>query len=318
LDVTVLVLMLDLPASIESLWVWTKKSERRACGRRAMWDCASRSRILDCMTATLASIHIYPLKSCAPLTLDESIVQTRGLARDRRWMIVDANDRFLTGRQQPRLTLISALPRGEALHLSAPGMPDLQVEAPRAGSRVASEVWGAPVNPLLAADAAHDWVSTFLGGPFRLVHMDSDCVRPMKAKYDGKYGEDGDEVSFADGFPLLLISQAALDQLNEKLAAPVPILRFRPNLVVAGTAPHAEDTWRRIRIGTIAFDVLKPCIRCVFTTVDFERGTFDPAGEPLRTLITYRRSKEGVSFGQNLIPRGRGRVACGDRVDVLA
>jgi uncharacterized protein YcbX len=140
----------------------------------------------------------------------------------------------------------------------------------------------------------------------------------MKAKYDGKYGNDDDEVSFADGFPLLLISQAALDQLNAKLAAPVPILRFRPNLVVAGTAPHAEDGWKRIRIGTIEFEVLKPCTRCVFTTVDFERGAFDAAGEPLRTLTKYRRSPDGVTFGQNLIPRGAGTIRVGAPVEVLA
>jgi len=270
------------------------------------------------MSANLASIHIYPLKSCAPVALDEAVVQTRGLAGDRRWMIVDADDRFVTGRQQPRLTLIRAKTDGDALHLAAPGMPDLRVDAPPAGRRVASEVWGAPVNPLLAADDAHAWISTYLGAACRLVHMDEACVRPMQAKYDGKYGRPGDEVSFADGFPLLLISQAALDALNNRLAAPVPMQRFRPNLVVAGTAPHAEDGWKRIRVGTIEFDVLKACVRCVFTTVDFSRGAFAPDGEPLRTLIKYRRGPDGVTFGQNLIPRGRGTIARGDAVEVLA
>ena len=273
---------------------------------------------LHCM-ATLASIHIYPLKSCAPLSLDAADVQTRGLARDRRWMVVDAGGTFVTGRQQPRLTLIHARPDGDALLLSAPGMPDLRVAAPQPdGGRIDTAVWGAAVRPLLADAAAHDWISTHLGMPLRLVHMDADCVRPMKAKYDGKYGNDDDEVSFADGFPLLLISQAALDALNLRLAAPVPILRFRPNLVVADTEPHAEDGWKRIRVGSVEFDVLKACVRCVFTTVDFERGALDPAGEPLRTLTKYRRSPEGVTFGQNLIPRGAGTLRRGDPVEVLA
>jgi uncharacterized protein YcbX len=269
---------------------------------------------------TLASIHVYPMKSGAALTCASANVQKRGLAGDRRWMVIDAQDRFLTGRQQPRLPLIRATNEGndDALHLSAPGMTDLRVEAPRSGSRIVSAVWGARVTPLLAAAAAHEWISTFLGAPCRLVHMDADCVRPMKAKYDGKYGEDDDEVSFADGFPLLLISQAALDQLNLKLASPVPMLRFRPNLVVAGTPPHAEDGWRRVRVGAVEFDVLKPCTRCVFTTVDFALGRFDPSGEPLRTLLTYRRSADGVTFGQNLIPRGSGLVRRGDPVEVLA
>ena len=266
----------------------------------------------------LASIHIYPLKSGAPLTLDQAVVEKRGLARDRRWMLVDANGKFVTGRQQPRLTMIRALPLENGLRLSAPDMPDIDLAAPSSGTRIESAVWGAPVKPLLADEAAHDWISAYMRAPHRLVHMDAACARPMKAKYDGRYGNDDDEVSFADGFPLLLISQAALDQLNAKLAAPVPMLRFRPNLVVAGTAPHAEDHWKRIRVGAIEFEVLKPCVRCVFTTVEFERGAFDPSGEPLRTLLKYRRSAEGVTFGQNLIPRGRGIVRRGDAVEVLA
>jgi MOSC domain-containing protein len=269
--------------------------------------------------ATLASIHIYPMKSCAPLPLDVATVQTRGLARDRRWMVVDAHGQFVTGRQQPRLTLIRARPDGDALHLSAPGLPDLRVAAPPAdGARIETAVWGAAVRPLLADSAAHAWISSHLRDAFRLVHMDDACVRPVKPKYDGKYGIDGDEVSFADGFPLLLISQAALDALNARLAEPLPILRFRPNLVVAGTTPHAEDSWKRIRVGDVEFDVVKPCVRCVFTTVDFDRGAFDPSGEPLRTLIKYRRSADGVTFGQNLIPRGAGTLRVGSAVEVLA
>ena len=274
---------------------------------------------LHAMTV-LSSIHIYPMKSCAPVTRESAEVHRRGLAGDRRWMVVDAQDRFLTGRQQPRLTLIRATHVGDddALHLAAPGMADLRVDAPRAGARIVSAVWGARVTPLLAAAAAHEWVSTLLGMPCRLVHMDAQCIRPMKAKYDGRYGTDDDEVSFADGFPVLLISQAALDQLNLKLASPVPMLRFRPNLVVAGTTPHAEDAWRRVRVGAVEFDVLKACTRCVFTTVDFTQGRFDPSGEPLRTLLTYRRSPQGVTFGQNLIARGFGVVRRGDPVEVLA
>ena len=197
-------------------------------------------------------------------------------------------------------------------------MPALRIAAPTQGDRVATAVWGAAVSPLLADAAAHEWISAFLGAPHRLVHMDAACVRPRKAKYDGRYGTDDDEVSLADGFPLLLVSQGSLDLLNAKLAQPVPMLRFRPNLVVAGTAAHAEDEWRSIRVGACEFDVLKPCVRCVFTTVDFERGERDPGGEPLRTLAKYRRTADGVTFGQNLIPRKLGTVRIGDEVEVLA
>ena len=267
---------------------------------------------------TLSALHIFPLKSCAPRTLDAAVVEPRGLAHDRRWMVLDAGGKFLTGRQQPRLTLVSATPQDGGLRLDAPDMPTLLVPLPPAtGARVETAVWGAPVTPLLADSQAHNWISTFLGAPCQLVHMDAGCVRAVKAKYAGQFGEDGDEVSLADAFPLLLISQAALDQLNSKLAQPLPMLRFRPNLVVAGTEPHAEDSWKRIRIGAIEFDVVKPCTRCVFTTVDLERGQFDPSGEPLRTLKTYRRSPDGITFGQNLIPRGSGTLRLGDALQVL-
>jgi uncharacterized protein YcbX len=272
-------------------------------------------RILRSMTFSLASIHIYPVKSCAPVTLRAAVVETRGLARDRRWMAIDADGKFLTGREHARLTLIHALPNADgSLHLDAPGTSGHRVPIPDArGQRVATAVWGSPVLPLLADEASNAWLSAFLGMPARLVHMDAECVRAV----DAKYAAPGDEVSLADGFPVLLVSQAALDLLNAKLAAPVPILRFRPNLVVAGTEPHAEDGWKRIRIGEFEFDVVKPCVRCVFTTVDFERGERDPSGEPLRTLLGYRRGEKGVTFGQNLIPRGRGVVRVGDAVSAI-
>ncbi|MGH8123041.1 MAG: MOSC domain-containing protein [Rudaea sp.] len=268
-----------------------------------------------CMGATLASIHIYPLKSCAPLALNQAQVEARGLAGDRRWMVVDGEGKFLSGREQPRLTLIRAQPGADdALQLDAPGMPTLRLNAPPAdGARLAAHLWDDAIAPLLAAPVAHAWISAFLGQPCRIVMMDARCARPV----DAKYGVPGDEVSLADGFPLLLISQAALDQLNAKLAQPVSMLRFRPNLVVTGTAPHAEDGWQRVRVGAIEFDVVKACIRCLFTTVDFERGERDPAGEPLRTLIGYRRTEKGVAFGQNLIARGSGALRIGDTVQAL-
>jgi uncharacterized protein YcbX len=270
------------------------------------------------MAPILSTIHIFPIKSCAPLTLGEASVEPRGLAGDRRWMVIDASGKFITGRQLPRLTLIRAQPDGRALRLQAPGMPALHIESAIAdGARVETAVWEAAVAPLLATDAAHAWLTRYLGEPCRLVHMDENCVRQVKSMYDGKYGRDEDVVSLADAFPLLLISQAALDALNAKLAQPVPMLRFRPNLVVAGTAPHAEDGWKRIRIGAVEFDVVTACTRCVFTTVDFERGERDPSGEPLRTLTTYRRTPNGVTFGQNLIPRGQGVVRVGDAIEVL-
>lgn len=266
------------------------------------------------MAPTLSSIHVYPVKSCAPLQMASATVEDRGFTGDRRWMIVDAKARFMTGREQPRLSLIRALPDGNGLALTAPDMPPLRLmPPPSAALRVETVVWKSTVQALPAPIDADAWISCYLGQSARFVHMDAACVRTV----DTRYGAPGDEVSFADGFPLLLISQAALDLLNTKLAAPVPMLRFRPSVVVAATAPHAEDGWKRVRIGAVEFDVVKPCSRCVFTTVDFERGAFDPTGEPLRTLLSYRRAPNGVMFGQNLIPRGRGVLHVGDPVEVV-
>ena len=264
--------------------------------------------------ACLAAIHVYPVKSCAPLSPDEANVEPRGLAGDRRWMVTDPDGCFLTARQHPRLTLVHAVPATDALMLQAPGMPDFTLRPPAAGARIDTTIWRSAVQALPASAAADAWISAWLGFPARFVHMDAACVRAVNPAY----GRPGDEVSFADGYPLLVISQSALDALNARLSTPVPMLRFRPSLVVAGSAPHAEDGWKRIRVGGVEFDVVKPCVRCVFTTIDFERGEFDPSGEPLRTLMSYRRTSDGVTFGQNLIPRGTGTLRVGDVVEVLA
>lgn len=263
---------------------------------------------------SLSSLYLYPLKSAAPLPCATAEVERRGLAHDRRWMVVDAQGAFLTARKHPRLTLIRAQPRDECLLLEAPALPSLQLMPAPDDRRADVVVWNSTVRAVYADANAHTWISTFLGVPAQFVFMDAACVRSV----DPKYSTPGDVVSFADGFPLLLISQAALDQLNAKLAKPIPMLRFRPNLVIAGTQAHAEDDWKRIRVGGIVFDIVKPCMRCTIPNIDIERGEFDPDGEPLRTLKTYRHTTKGISFGQNLIPRSVGTLRIGDAVEVLA
>ncbi|WP_371280787.1 MOSC domain-containing protein [Dokdonella sp.] len=266
------------------------------------------------MNATLSGLHIYPVKSCAALSPDQAQVEPRGLVGDRRWMIVDADGSFVTARKYPRMVLIRVETASDSLQLTAPGMSDLQLRPALERTRVAANVWGSKVSASPAGEVADAWISRYLGFAARFVHMDAECKRAI----DTRYAQSGEEVSFADGFPLLLISQGALDDLNKRLAEPVEMLRFRPNLIVAGAAAHAEDGWRSIRIGAVHFDVVKACVRCVFTTVQPGRGEFDPSGEPLRTLLGYRRTEKGVTFGQNLIPRDSGVIRRGDRVEVLA
>lgn len=262
----------------------------------------------------LSAIHVFPVKSCAGHAPADARVEARGLAGDRRFVIVDPNGTFVTGRQEPRLTRVVPEPTAAGIRLHADGRAPLDVIAPAGNAeRLAVTVWDDRIDAAVCDPAADAWLSDHLGRPVRLAYMDDYAPRAVSLEC----GREGDVVSFADGYPLLLISQAALDALNAKLATPVPMTRFRPNLVVDGTAPHAEDGWQRIRIGAVEFDVVKPCVRCVFTTVDGTRGVYDASGEPLRTLKTYRRSPKGITFGQNLIPRGTGEIRVGDPVVVL-
>ncbi len=265
------------------------------------------------MKPTLAHINVFPIKSCAPLTLDQAFVESRGLRGDRRWMVVDAEGRFVTARKHSRLVLIRARFDDDALILDAPGMTSLRLTRSLNPEKVVTTIWRDEVVADIADAEANSWIREYLGFAARFAFMDDACVRPV----DPDFAHLGDEVSFADGYPLMVISQTALDDLNARLQSPVPMLRFRPSLVVANTSPHAEDSWRSIRIGDIRFDVVKPCVRCMLTTVDPETGRFDESGEPLRTLISYRRTDKGVTFGQNLIPRGTGTIKVGDEIVII-
>ena len=260
----------------------------------------------------LSSIHVYPIKGCRGLAPAEWDVDELGLRHDRRWMIVSLTGEFVTQREEPRLALIRPALERDTLVLRAPGMPDLALPlVPAARDRVKVEVWddvteGVPLGP----EAAH-WLGRFLGALVRLVWMPDDVVRPTDPTY-----AEGYRVSFADGFGFLLISEASLDDLNRRLATPLPMNRFRPNLVVRGTEPFAEDGWRTLRVGDLELDVVKACDRCLVTTTDQETG--ERGKEPLRTLATFRQQDGKVLFGQNLVHRGTGRLAAGMGVEVVA
>lgn len=267
------------------------------------------------MSASLAGLWIYPLKSAAALPLSECAVEARGLQDDRRWMLVDADGRFITGRQIGALVRIQAQPQASGLRLRAPGQPELSVPVPSVlAPRRPSTVWSDTVAALDAGDAAAEWLSATLGQSCRLVYMDAAAQRPV----DPKYAQPGDEVSFADGYPLLLISKAAIDLLSSRVGEAMHPLRFRPNLLIDAVPAHAEDQWRRIRIGAVEFEVVKPCVRCVFTTVDPDSGERHPGGEPLHSLKHYRRGPKGITFGQNLIARAPGTLRLGDPLEILA
>lgn len=261
--------------------------------------------------ATLSALYRFPVKSLAGEAFQMLDVHPTGPALDRRWMLVDAQGRFITQRQQPRMTLISARVDAQGgLRLRAPGMQDIEVGDAGGGSTAVS-VWDDRLPAACAGAEVDAWLSRFLAVSCRLVRFRDDVGRPV----DPDYARPTDRVAFADGFPFLLISQASLDDLNSRLEQPVSMLRFRPNLVVQGCEPYAEDGWRRIRIGGITFRVAKPCSRCVIPTVDLDSG--ERGREPLQTLMRYRRRDNKVYFGQNLIHDTVGHLQVGMPVEVL-
>jgi uncharacterized protein YcbX len=260
-------------------------------------------------TLRVSELWIYPVKSCRGIVLEHAEVSARGLRWDRHWMVVDEVGRFLTQRDLPALATVAPVVTPDALVLRAPGRPDLELPHGAAVGETVVTVWRDTLEAQTVSEAADRWLSEHLGVVCRLVRF-ADGVRRA---VDPAYGAPGDETAFSDGFPLLLIGQGSLDELNRRLPRPLPMRRFRPNLVVEGAAPHAEDDWRRIRVGPTALRVVKPCSRCAITTVDPDRGGRD-GPEPLETLATYRRR---VYFGQNVIPDGAGEIRVGDSVAVI-
>ncbi|MFE7762778.1 MOSC domain-containing protein [Streptomyces sp. NPDC057438] len=269
---------------------------------------------------SLHSIHVHPLKAARGFAPDEAVVEPWGLAGDRRWVLVDDSGKVITQRPHPRMALAAAgrLPGGGLL-LSAAGRAPLTVPVPEPTGTVTVEIWRDKVEGVLADAAAHAWFSDHLGVSVRLAHLDDPATRrPL----DPEFARPGETVSFADGYPLLLTALASLDALNALVArgdhpeeGPLPMSRFRPNVVVDGTDAWAEDGWRRIAIGEVTFRVAKMCGRCVVTTTDQETG--ERGREPLRTLARHRRFGDKLAFGQNLVPESGGTVRIGDAVRIL-
>jgi uncharacterized protein YcbX len=260
----------------------------------------------------VTGLYCYPVKSCAGTPLDRAELGPRGILHDREFMVVGRDYRFLTQRELPRLALIRPTRTVESLLLDAPGFSPLEQRVTD-GPRYDVVVWRDTVAAVDQGDAVATWFSEFLDTPVRLVRLASDVVRhvdPVFAK------RATDQVGFADGYPLLLISEESLADLNTRLESPLPMNRFRPNVVVRGWgSPYAVDAWAEVCIGSVRFDVVKACARCVTTTTDqatAERGT-----EPLATLAKYRRVPRGVLFGQNLLHAALGTLSVGDRLQVL-
>jgi uncharacterized protein YcbX len=265
----------------------------------------------------LSALYRFPLKSCKPEILQRATFDELGLTGDRRWMLVDAsNGRFLTQRVLPQMSRLSVLwNTAGGVTFSAPGMQPLEVAVPAnekstlRGVTLWRDTWQVPD----AGEEAAQWASQFIGKPVRVVHAPLPRARPLA----DDYGTVHDKVAFADGFPLLLIGQGSLDDLSARIGRPMEMLRFRPNLVVEGAGAFAEDGWKRIRIGEIEFHLVKPCARCILTTIDPATGERSEDREPFTTLRTYREAEGGVMFGQNVVSNGVGELQVGMPVEIL-
>lgn len=264
-------------------------------------------------TALVTGLAIYPVKSLRGIDLERMSIAALGPNGDRRFVVTDGAGRFLTQRQHPRMCLVQVARQDECLVLTAPEQRALVLDERHASDiRTAVTVWRDSIEACDMGDEAAAWFSAYLGCAARVYYMPGDSVRAV----DPAYAQSGDRVGFADGFPLLLTTQASLDAINSELPNAIGMERFRPNIVIGGTEPYAEDSWRRVRIGEIEFDVVKPCSRCVIPSIDPQ--TAQKQAVVVQTLARLRRRGDAVYFGQNLIHRGTGVVKRGDSVVVLA
>jgi uncharacterized protein YcbX len=266
----------------------------------------------------IESLYTYPVKGCRRIGHEQVAVEPWGLAGDRRWMVVDPRGVGITQRDVPRLGLLRVTPQPYGLSLRAPDRSDLEVEFPVDGPPVDVRVFSSKrAVPARLATAATGWLTGFLGEPARLVWQEDTQGRTVDDLAEGD-----DRVSLADGYPLLLVNTASLDAVNDWLAEagdePVPMTRFRPNVVMQGAGAWAEDEWtgRRLRLGGLTFRAGPPCPRCVVTTID--QDTAEKGKQPLRILGKYRNIGGGIMFGLNLIPDEPGVLRVGDEVLDLA
>ncbi|MCA8829131.1 MOSC domain-containing protein [Hymenobacter pini] len=266
----------------------------------------------------LSDLYIYPVKSLGGIRLTEATVEPRGLRHDRRWLIVNERNQFMTQRQTATMAHLRVAPAYNGFLLSHQQRPELlPLYVPFTATPEKTlfvTIWDDMVFAWRAKPECDAWLTEALGEPCKLVYM-SDMVR---RDVEPTRNPEGQLVSFADGYPFLLIGQEALADLNARLAEPVGMERFRPNLVFSGGEAFAEDGWEQFTIGEITFRAVRGCGRCVLTTIDPATAQKSPKGEPLRTLATYRTEGSKVLFGQNVTGPGQGILRIGDAIQVVS
>ncbi|TKK70388.1 MOSC domain-containing protein [Ilyomonas limi] len=262
---------------------------------------------------TISELFIYPIKSLGGIAVSNAYVTDRGLQYDRRWMLVDDNNIFLTQREWPAMALFDVAIKDEGLLVThKPDGAAMLVPFESQTSEVLTvEVWSDHCKAIVVSHEANAWFSKLLNMNCKLVYM-PDAV---KRSVDEKYALDKEIVSFADGYPMLLIGQSSLDDLNNKLQEKLTMRRFRPSIVFTGGEPFEEDELKAFTINGIHFFGVKLCARCVITTINPDTAT--KGKEPLRTLATYRMENNKIYFGQNLLHKGEGWIQVGDAIEVI-
>lgn len=270
---------------------------------------------------TISEINIYPIKSLGGISLQKSVIEARGLQHDRRWMLVDEKGKFFTQREFPVMATLKTELETDSLKVTAKNGNSVLIpfSENKNGEEKNVSVWESRVKARVAESSINEWFSEVLQTNCQLVQMNENSKRIVSPFYAVRKYQD--EVSFADAYPLLLIGENSLKDLNTKLENPIPMNRFRPSLVVKNSEAFAEDNWKKIKIGENIYHIVKSCARCVITTINQETGISD-GKEPLKTLAAYRQFKhEGkskINFGQYLIPENTGaEINLGDKVKIV-
>ena len=261
----------------------------------------------------LTQITIYPVKSLGGISLSSAIAEQRGLRYDRRWMIVDEQNKFITQRENPTMALIGTRLDENGFELFHKHFSENKIFIPFSithGKSVRVRVWEDECDALHWNEEADNWLSATLNMNCKLVFMPDDTLRYVNSAY----ARNKEITSFSDGFPFLIIGNESLKDLNSKLEKPIPMNRFRPNFVFEGGDAFEEDKWVKFKIGEVNFLGAKPCERCMITTIDQEDAS--QSKEPLKTLSKYRTKKNKVLFGQNLLTDKGGKIAVGDKLIV--
>lgn len=262
----------------------------------------------------LIEIYIYPVKSLSGISLQSAEVTDRGLKYDRRWMIVDQEEKFITQRTHPQMALIKTKINGRKLILSHKTKDISPLVIPinaMSTEMTVATIWDDLVEAQLVGRYADEWLSEALDVKCRIVFMPEETQRFV----DKAYAFQNEIVSLADAYPFLLTGQASLNDLNNRLEEKVSMNRFRPNFVFSGGEPFDEDKWKKIKIGDVIFYPVKPCSRCI--TVNVNQDTAEKSDEPLKALAQYRTVNNKVLFGQNLLHEGTGTIKVGDDVEIL-